>query len=651
MLNDDGPVTIPRLMVRRLLALLLSSAGEPLSADALADELWPGDAPSSARGTLQVYLHRLRRLIGEPGRLTHDVAGYTLRVAPQEVDAWVFGELVAEGVSARLRGDLELAASVLEQARAMWRGEAYAGFHDLGLVATEAARLHEAKLVAIEEQIAVGLDLGRHAMHVAELPGLVVEHPYRERLRGLLMLALYRSGRQAEALQAYREGRELLNADVGVEPMPELQALHRQILTTDPELAGVVTGGRTGSCSAWRLPNPLPDFIGRAEEREVIIRTVQAWRAGHQSAVIAINGLAGVGKTSLALNVAREIYPSYVGGQLFADLRGHEQPRSTCEILHTFLRALGVAGVDLPDDVDESAARYRELLSVSPRLVLLDNVASVCQIEPLVAPIGSLTIVTSRQLLADLDGARFVSLAPLSNEDSARLLSHVLGADVRADDAAAAEVARICGRLPLALRLAAIRGLSCGYTMAELAVELGQSSDRLAGLTSEERSVRASILSGYRQLPAGQRALLLALATSTRDSFPGWIAEPLASAEPLAADDPEWARTAMRGLTDSGLIEGGGDRYRIHDLVRAFAQPESSAELSEVDMVAMLDRYAAAWAAMSEQADADLVLNRARFVVNQPTRQYTAPYRRLPLGSADVVRHRVAEPRVRARAV
>ena len=427
MLNDDGPVTIPRLMVRRLLALLLTSAGQPLSADALADELWPGDAPSSARGTLQVYLHRLRRLIGEPGRLTHDAAGYTLQVRPEEVDALLFGELAAEGVLARLRGDLELAASALERARSMWRGEAYAGFHDLGLVATEAARLQEAKLVAIEEQITVGLDLGRHAMHVAELPGLVVEHPYRERLRGLLMLALYRSGRQAEALQAYREGRELLIADIGVEPTPELQALHRQILATGPEPSGVVTGGRTGSSSAWRLPNPLPDFIGRAEERELIIRTVHAWRAGNQSAVIAINGLAGVGKTSLALTVAREVYPDYVGGQLYADLRGHEQPRSTHEILHTFLRALGVTGVELPDDVDESAARYRELLSVSPRLVLLDNVASVRQVEPLVAPIGSLTIVTSRPLLADLDGARFVSLAPLSIEDSARSIESRAG--------------------------------------------------------------------------------------------------------------------------------------------------------------------------------------------------------------------------------
>ena len=224
-------------MVRRLLALLLSSAGKPISADALAEELWHGEPPRSARKTLQVYMHRLRRLFGDHARVTYDMAGYTLRVAPHELDASVFADLFAQAVQARERGDLEAAHSLLERAHELWHGDAYAGFQDMALIAAEADRLREAKLAALEEHFAIGLDLGRHTTLVGELSVVVANNPYRERLRGQLMIALYRGGRQAEALQAYRQGRELLVADLGVEPMPELQLLHRRILANDPELA------------------------------------------------------------------------------------------------------------------------------------------------------------------------------------------------------------------------------------------------------------------------------------------------------------------------------------------------------------------------------------------------------------------------------
>jgi len=289
--DGERPVAIPTIMVRRLLALLLSSAGKPISADALTEQLWHSAPPRSARKTLQVHMHRLRRLFDDRAMVTYDIAGYTLQVAPHELDAAIFADLVRQAVEARQRGELETAHSLLDRAHKLWRGDAYAGYQDMELIAAEAERLQEVKLAALEEQSAISLELGRHAMLIGELSVMVANYPYRERLRGQLMLALYRGGRQAEALAVYRQGRDRLVADLGVEPMPELQMLQRRILANDPMLALP----RAAEPSAHHyLPRDVPGFVGRDAD----LRWLDNAAANRDAAILinAIAGTAGVGK-------------------------------------------------------------------------------------------------------------------------------------------------------------------------------------------------------------------------------------------------------------------------------------------------------------------------------------------------------------------
>ncbi len=421
---------------------------------------------------------------------------------------------------------------------------------------------------------------------------------------------------RSEAFAAYRRASRRSAELLGVPPGPALQALHSAMLRGNAPV-DTTTPAITLTAASWRLPNPLADFVGRRQELDLIGRTVRARLAQRQSNVIAVNGLAGVGKTSLALSAARDLYAAFPAGQLHADLRGHEEPRSTRDIVHAFLGQLGVTGSNVPDDLEQASARYRELLSASPRLVLLDNASSAAQVQPLLAPIDSLTIVTSRPLLADLDGARFITVAPLTIDESVELLRRVLGD--AADGPGGATVARLCGMLPLAVRLAAIRCLTTGTTLDELAGELRDDADRLANLSSEERSVGVSIMSSYRQLKPAQRDLLCGLAATTDGTFPAWVAEPILDA------NTDRATAELARLLDSGLVERAGldpagtERYRLHDLVRAFARTVKRDSGSEEELAL---RCADAWAAMTDQADAGLVLNRATFTVNRSTFRY-----------------------------
>lgn len=577
---------------RLLLAVLLSHTGQTVPMETLLAALWGERPPTSARGNVQQYVHQLRGVLGSD-RLLSKPGGYT--IAAGELDAARFRALAAKGREELGRGEFAPAGRTLRTALDLWRGPAYADFADCDLLAQEAARLEQLQLAAREGWVEAELALGRHLDLVIELADLAHAHPYRESLRGHLMLALYRSGRQVEALQVFRDIRALLREQLGVEPGPALQRLHEAILRNDEHLLTIPARN-----TPWRLPPPLPDFVGRQRELDTIETQVKARRT------VAINGLPGIGKTALAVTATHRLRNEFPAGQLHLDLHGHDEPRDPHQVLHRFLRDMGVDGSALPGDVEESAAMYRSLLSEHPRLVLLDNAASVTQIGPLLPPAECGLVVTSRRMLVDLDGACFVSLEPWTQDEALHMLAVTIGpARVTQEARAAASIVDSCGRLPLAVRIAAGRSLAPEVSLAEVARDLGDSARRLDTLTSAERSVRASLQSGYDSLTAAERRLLRCLALVTTDDFPAWIAP--AALDNAAADGQDTLdRLVQARFVDPLGVDGlGQSRYRLHDLVRPFASEQGELD----DRRGILAYVADAWHTLAEEADAHLHYN------------------------------------------
>ncbi|MBR8740368.1 AfsR/SARP family transcriptional regulator [Nocardiopsis sp. MG754419] len=237
-------------MLRRLLAVLLCQGGQPLPLDELAEALWEGSPPDGARSTLQVYAHRLRKVLGDSGRVVYNGAGYRIVVDSDEVDVMRFEATVGQARSARRRGELERPSDMLAEAIGLWRGRPYADITNSSILTNEVRRLEELRLLVNQERIEIDLDRGLHAHVVPELTDLAGTHPYRERLLALLMLALYRSGRQAEALGVFRTTRLRLSHELGVEPTPLLQRLHEAILRGDGQLLLIGAGHLDGMCEA-----------------------------------------------------------------------------------------------------------------------------------------------------------------------------------------------------------------------------------------------------------------------------------------------------------------------------------------------------------------------------------------------------------------
>lgn len=458
--RGHDPVPIPTSMLQRLLALLVCQAGQPVHVDYVADALWDGDPPRTARKTLQVYIHRLRRALGDDARVLHSAAGYLLVAAVDEVDSRVFERLTAQAADARSRGDLPRAAELHEQALGQWRGAAYAGMRDIAALAAEAERLEENRLAALEERIAIGLELGRHAELIGDLTVAVKEHPYRERFHGQLMLALYRNGQQANALEVYRQTHNRLVTELGVEPIPELQRLHQQILANDPALAAASPLVTLTPASRRFLPQDVPDFTGRRDDLELL--TAIADSSSKTVVISAVTGMAGIGKTALAVHWAYQIAMRFPDGQLYVNLRGYDpgQPLRPIDGLIHLLRCLGVAPERIPVELDDAAALYRSLLASKRVLILLDNARTADQVRSLLpGEPGCFTVVTSRDRLSGLiaiDGARRLTLGLLPTEDAIHLLRQLIGAArVDAEPAETEELVRLCANLPLALRIAA----------------------------------------------------------------------------------------------------------------------------------------------------------------------------------------------------
>jgi DNA-binding SARP family transcriptional activator len=557
---------------RALLAALLLREGRTATAAELIDALWGEEPPSQALAALRTYASRLRKVL-DPGVLVSESGGYAVRgLGEGALDLAVAQELAAEAEKARGAGDPGRARAALGRALALWDGEALAGVPG-PYADAQRVRLEEWRLQLLESRLDMDLEQGCHAEAVSELTALTAEHPLRERLRELLMLALYRSGRQAEALAVYTDTRQLLADELGVDPRPGLRELQQRILRADPGLAEPSSPAPEPAAAPVRpaqLPATVPDFTGRsafvAELGEVL-----ASAEGRVMAVSAVAGIGGVGKTTLAVHVAHQARAAFPDGQLYVDLQGAGAASAEPEtVLGSFLRALGTMDSAIPDSLEERAALYRSVLDGRRVLVLLDNARDAAQVRPLLPGTeGCAALVTSRVRMVDLAGAHLVDLDVMSPDEALSLFTKIVGEErVASEREAALDVVAACGFLPLAIRIAASRlAARRTWTVSVLAAKLADERRRLDELQAGDLAVKATFELGYGALepPQARAFRLLGLADGPDIS--------LAAAAAVLDLPPEETEDLLESLVDTSLLESAAPgRYRYHDLVRLYAR-------------------------------------------------------------------------------
>jgi DNA-binding SARP family transcriptional activator len=482
--RGDDELEVGSPQQRAVLAFLLLSEGRQVAVADVVEALWGSDAPVAGIGTARTYISRLRRVLAQihgdgPGfetAIRSGGGGYRLLVEPAAVDVGLFRRGLVAAREARDQGDLADASRHLRAGLSLWKGAALAGVGEVGGPFFEGRRawLEQLRAAAVEEQFVVDIELGRHAEVVAELTAAVAEQPYRERLWELLMWALYRDARQAEALSTYRNVGRLLERDLGLHPGPGLREMHARILASDPLLIDglsrvrnadqtgrpgqpsvVASTGMAQSITPAQLPRDVSDFVGRVRElADIRARLSNA----SQSSLIEVTGAVGVGKTTLAVHAAHEIRGQFPDGQLFACLRADDKGAAVdpAGVLVGFLRALGVDSGRL-GSLSELAALWRTVLSTRRVLILLDEVLSSEQVSPLLPATGdSAVIVTSTRHLVDLPGVSSIEVGPLRREDACELFATVAGPQrVLAESAVSARITDMCSYLPVPVLCAA----------------------------------------------------------------------------------------------------------------------------------------------------------------------------------------------------
>lgn len=606
--RDDEELDLGTPKARVLVAALLSRVGHPVSEDQLTAALWGDHPPKSATKNMQTYVHRLRRRLGDPARVVRRGAGYLIQADRGELDATRFEDLALAGQVAETADALDEASLRLHEAVRLWRGPAFAGMTDVPMLAAEAARLDEVRLSVLQSRIAVDLKLGRHAELLGELTALVGAHPLRERLRAQLMLALYRCGRRADALAEYTRARTTLIEETGLDPADELHDLQQRILNQDPalDLAPLVVATSTTAPrppTPAELPPDIPDFTGRDDEVAELKAVLTAPRPG---AVACIAGLGGLGKTTLAVHVAHAIAGRFPDGQLYADLRGASaEPTRPEDVLSRFLFALGITGSGIPDSLDDRVALFRSCVAGRRILVLLDNVAGEEQVRPLLpgGP-GAVVLLTGRVRLVGLAGASLLELDVLPSAQAMNLMRAIIGDErVQADPDAAREIIRLCGRVPLAVRISAARLLSRRqWSLSHLAGVLGEERHRLDELVAGDLDVRAGFEMSYRMLPEGARRAFRLAGLLDAPDFASWVVAALLDLPVRQAERDVETLVDAHLLNLTGADETGRLRYRFHDLIRLYAREQARREDSDAERRAALARAFGAWLALAEVA-------------------------------------------------
>jgi DNA-binding SARP family transcriptional activator len=579
---------LARAQTRGLVALLVLEAGRFVSVDQLIEAVWGGTPPATARTQVQGMISAIRRAVaaaGAPDAIEHGAAGYRLRLEPDGSDTGSdLAEFEAALQTARAAGDPESAVRALRAGLALWQGAPLADATG-AFVDAARSRLAERRLVAWELLAEHELALHRHGPLATELASIMDANPQRERLRGQYMLALYRSGQQVAALRTYREYRRQLAAEEGLDPGPELIALELAMLRQDASLdVPPVPVEPVVRVAPAQLPADVAQFTGRQSYLDGL--------DGLPSGLVTVTGMAGAGKTALAVHWAHRVRASFPDGQLYLDLRGFtpgSAPMRPIDALARLLRGLGVPADQTPLDVDEAGSVYRSLLADRRVLILLDNAADAEQVRPLLpGGAGCLALVTSRDALTGLvarEGARGLSLGALSTSEAGALLARLVGADrVAAEPSAALELLELCAGLPLALRIVAA-GLS-GLLRDKLGELRG--ADRLAGMAvtgDPHTAVRTAFGVSYAALPA-EAARLFRLAAIV----PGEDVTPTAAAA-LSGLDVAPARQILRQLAAVHLVhEHAPDRFAYHDLLRLYAA-ERAAEASADEIGPAIGRF------------------------------------------------------------
>jgi DNA-binding SARP family transcriptional activator/Tfp pilus assembly protein PilF len=610
--SDDGTeVPVNGVRQRDLLAALLTRAGQVVPAAELAELLWDGAPPASASVTLRSHVKRLRRRLGAEGsRIVTRSNGYVIEVSGDELDLLRFPELCRAGIAAGHAGEWAEASRLLTAALGLWRGAPFADIPSERIGGDERARLEEQRLQALEFRIEADLRLGRRERLVAELAALTTEHPLRERFHAQLMLALYRNGRRADALAAYRRARSALVEELGIEPGPGLRDAHQQVLKgpAGPAGRGAVTEPDQGVRVIPRqLPPGIPDFVGRSREKEVMTELLDRAGTGGTVVISAIAGTAGIGKTALAVHWAHQVSERFPDGQLYVNLRGYDptaRPVEPAEAIRGLLDALNAPGARVPASLGEQIALYRSLLTGKRVLIVIDNARDADHARGLLpgSP-GPLAVVTSRGRLAGLaaaEGARLLNLDLLTEAEARELLVGRLGAArVAAEPDAVGELVRLCSRLPLALSIVAARAAARpGISLSTFTTELRHDQALLDALDTGDAgaSVRAVFSWSYRDLtdPAARMFRLLSV-------HPGPDISGEAAAR-LAGGSARRARGFLDELTSAHILtEHSPDRFAFHDLLRAYAAEQASAQEPEQEsrsaQTRLLGYYLAAAAA------------------------------------------------------
>ncbi|MBU2663207.1 tetratricopeptide repeat protein [Actinoplanes bogorensis] len=548
---DGQEVAVTASRDRVVLAMFLLHPGRVLGVGVLADALWGADPPATARGQLQTCVSRLRRML-PAGAIHSDPAGYRLVPGPGELDAAEFARLVT---AAREQRDPVLYRQALD----LWHGEALTGI-DSHAVRLAAAVLDQQHVAAVQDWADLELAAGPEPGLIGRLIAAVDRFPLQERLSGQLMRALHQAGRQAEALAEFRRVTAALRHDLGLDPGAELRELH------DAMLHGRLDPPSRAGPPIRCLPRTVGDFTGRRALVERMVTAIE--QAGPGPIVAVVDGMAGSGKTTLALHVASLLGDRYPDAHLFVDLHGHsaEQPLEPSAVLLVLLRQLGVSAERIPPALVDRVGLWRTELAERRVLVLFDNAASSAQLADLLptAP-GSLALVTGRRRLLGLDGVQTESLPVLDADEAVTLLARIAGSRVWAEPEAAAEVVRRCGALPLAIRLAGSRlAHRPRWRVADLVHRLGDSA--LPELAAEDRSVASAFAVSYGHLPDPVRDVFRLLGVGPANEFDALTAAALTGLPLPTVQD------ALDELVDVHLVEEPEPGvYRLHDLLREFA--------------------------------------------------------------------------------
>ncbi|QRP46733.1 BTAD domain-containing putative transcriptional regulator [Amycolatopsis sp. FDAARGOS 1241] len=572
-----------------VLAGLLLRANRVVSVDELSRWLWDDDQRRS-KGALQTYVLRLRRALGEAVVIRTERGGYVLEIDPDATDLGRFRELTVRGRAAAEQGEHRRAAALFAQALAEWRGPALQNVESDALHRDETGQLAEERTRVREQWADALMAVGEYGTVVPELTRLTREHPLRERLHEQLILALFHSGRQAEALEVHRRISAVLAEELGLDPGAGLQRAHRLVL-----------GGAPYQPAAEpQVPHQLPPDLGAFAGREADLKALHALLPADDSTstpIASVEGMGGIGKTTLSVHFAHGIADRFPGGQIFLNLRGYGpgEPVEPLAALETLLAALGVPAEQIPTDLDGRAATWRTHTARRRLLVVLDNANSTEQVRPLVPGPGCLVVVTSRWQLRGLvatHGARRIALEELDEPDAVELLASAIGVDrVNADPTATARFVRYCGGLPLAIRILAVRAAQFpDYPLGSFVDSL--EPDRLGSFDlgdGDETNIRAVFSYSYRALPVQAARLLRLLGLPSGPDVTPDVASVLLG-EPASA--------ALDALVSAHLLaQPQPGRYQFHDLIRAYAAELShrvdSDEMRSAARLRLLDFYVA----------------------------------------------------------